>query len=498
MNFTSPMSSLSSPVIQAPSRFSVLRAGLVVVAFAISAMPASHGQSTWLGGGSDDNWGTSGNWSSTLNNNFNSALVFSGSTRTSNTNTLTGGTAAGITFSSGASPFTLSGSAIRLSGNIINSSTSLQTINLDLALTGASRTVTMGNGGGNVVLAGAMSGSTNLGLAGTGTLTLSGNSTSYSGTVTLSAGRSVILGSNNALGIGTLNWSQTGALDVTPGNSFTSSANLILGASGAMPFGGSGNLEFTGLTSFATTSNKTLQVDSGTLALGTVAGANTPGLFSKSGAGTLVLGGTVSTIGVLSVGAGTVFVNNAFTSLTTGTVVSSATFGGSGTVSSGTMLINGTLTPGSSGGNTGLLSLSDLTLGSTGRTLIDITGTTRGTSYDAVNVTNNLAYSGTLSFLMPTITSGTFNIFDFATTSGSFTAVSGTFGGSLFTFTGPSTGVWTANLGSGTTATFTQSTGELVIVPEPTTIALAGLGAGMAGFALWRRRRIAAIARGVA
>ena len=96
---------------------------------------------------------------------------------------------------------------------------------------------------------------------------------------------------------------------------------------------------------------------------------------------------------------------------------------------------------------------------------------------------------------MPTIQQGTFNIFDFATTSGSFSTVSGTFGGSPFTFSGPSSGVWTADLGSGNTATFTQSTGELVIVPEPTTIALAGLGVGMAGFTVWRRRRLAAITR---
>jgi hypothetical protein len=464
-----------------------IAAGVLLAVAAAAGMPAAWAQKTWLGGGGDNLWKTTGNFSGGLGDSFSSALVFSGSTQTSNSNNATSGTAAGITFSAGADPFTLSGNAITLSNNIINSSTSLQTINLDMALTGATRTVTMTTGGGNVTLAGALSGASNLAMAGVGTLTLSGSNTAYSGTATITSTRTLVLGSNNALGTGVLNWSQVGSLDVTSGSSITSGASVILGSTGIMPFVGSGNLAFTGTTSFASTANRSLQVNSGTLTFGTVSGTATATQFSKGGAGTLVFGGPVSSIAGMSVSQGTVLINGTVTNMTSGTIAAGATLGGSG-VLSGSTRVNGNLTPGSTGGDTGLVTFDTLTLGSTSLTQIGINGSGRGTAYDAVDVSNALAYSGTLSFLMPTISSGTFNIFDMTSSSGDLTAVSGTFGSTLFNFAGPSSGVWTASLGSGTTATFTQSTGELVIVPEPATLALAGLGIGLAGFAAWRRR----------
>jgi len=111
----------------------VFRCAVLVGALTLG-LPTTHAQSTWSGGGADGNWGTSGNWSTTINNNFNTALVFAGTTKTSNTNTLTGGTATSITFNAGAGAFTLSGNALTLGGNVANNSSNLQTIQNNITI----------------------------------------------------------------------------------------------------------------------------------------------------------------------------------------------------------------------------------------------------------------------------------------------------------------------------------------------------------------------------
>ena len=45
------------------------------------------------------------------------------------------------------------------------------------------------------------------------------------------------------------------------------------------------------------------------------------------------------------------------------------------------------------------------------------------------------------------------------------------------------------SLGSGKTAYFQQGSLQLVIVPEPSALALAGLGVALSGYAAWKRRR---------
>lgn len=481
--------------------FARLRAALLFSAVAVVAMPVAHAQRTWVGAGANGNWSLGENWSSPMANNYNGGITFSGSNQTSTSNDLTGVVASSLIFEAGASPFTISGTQFTLSGAgsaLTNNSGVTQTIDANLNIIAGGNAVKNIGLTGNIVINGALSGDSSLALnptSGAGTLFLNGNNVNYLGSVRIQTGRNLVLGHNNAAGSGTLQWLGGGTLDVTSGSSFISTANLSTAQSN-LSFVGSGNLAFTGATSFTGTAARGFNVQSGTLSLAAVSGTATPVTFTKSGNGTLVLGGPVSTIATTIVSAGTLLVNGNFSSMTTGTVASGATLGGNGTIS-GTMRMNGTLAPSSSGSNAGLLTLNELVLSSTARTLIDINGSVRGTSYDAITTNAALTYSGTLSFNMPTLLTGTFNIFDFASTTGSFNSMSGQLGAQSVSFTN-SGGVWTAPLTNGT-ATFTQSTGELVIVPEPATIALAGLGLGCVGFAAWRRRagrRQAALAKG--
>jgi autotransporter-associated beta strand protein len=473
------------------SRCQAVRAGLLAAVIAFIAAPSAQAQVTWLGAGGNGLWSTNSNWSSPVANNYASTITFSGTNQTATTNDRTGVNATSLTFAAGAGPFTISGTKFGLSGGsgaLTNSSGTTQTINADIDANGTS--IKRIGLTGDIVINGALSGNSSMELDpqnGSGTLFLNGNNVNYLGVVRIQPGRNLVLGHDNAAGVGTLNWLGNGTLNVTSGSTFTSAANLSLSLSGSAPFVGSGNLAFTGTTLFGGTAARGFNVQSGTLTLGAVGGANTPSVFTKNGNGTLVLGGPVSTIAATNVSAGTLLVNGNFSSMTTGTVASGATLGGNGTIS-GTMRINGggRLAPSSSGSNAGLLTLNELVLASTARTLIDINGSVRGTSYDAITTNAALTYSGTLSFNMPTLLTGTFNIFDFASSTGSFTSISGQLGAQSVSFTN-SGGVWTAPLTNGT-ATFSQSTGELVIVPEPASIALAGLGLGCVGFAAWRRR----------
>ena len=137
---------------------------------------------TWVGNTSvnwaDPNWtggnnpplagdllvfGLAGAAGTSLNNNLASLLAING-----------------ITFNPGASAYTFNGNAITLAGNVTNSSTSLETINLPLVLT-APRTFTMTTGGGNLTLGGVLSGPGGFVGAGVGTLTVSNTANTFTG-----------------------------------------------------------------------------------------------------------------------------------------------------------------------------------------------------------------------------------------------------------------------------------------------------------------------------
>lgn len=121
--------------------------------FAFSATAAT--TIIWTGGGGDGLWNDAANWNPnvTLGVTSNDVLQFSGIVGLLNTNNITGDTNAGITFLPAAGAFNLNSSAgvtTLLGGNIANQSTNLQTINLNLQITGGNRSILAYDGSNNV------------------------------------------------------------------------------------------------------------------------------------------------------------------------------------------------------------------------------------------------------------------------------------------------------------------------------------------------------------
>jgi len=90
----------------------LLLGSLCVIAVLMPCMASAQTSYTWTGGGSDNNWGTAGNWSGGVPaSSGNSVLVFTGSTRTSPNNNLGNWNLSigRLQFASGAASFTLGG-----------------------------------------------------------------------------------------------------------------------------------------------------------------------------------------------------------------------------------------------------------------------------------------------------------------------------------------------------------------------------------------------------
>ena len=274
-------------------------------------------------------------------------------------------------------------------------------------------------------------------------------------------------------------------------NELTLATQTVTINAGTLEIGGAGRLNV-GNYSQAITNDGTFKYNSSadqTLS-GVISGS---GALTQSGAGTLTLSGANTYTGATTVSAGILLINNTTGSGTgTGavTVASGASLGGSGTISGATTIQSGGfLAPGNS---PGILTFSgDLTLASGSFTNMEITGSTRGTDYDGIDVDGALTYGGGLTLTSNTLIGvGEYNLFDFTSESGDFSSItlSGTaYASNAFIQDGD---VWDAIVDN-QTYTYSQVTGNLVVataaVPEPETFALLG-GLLALTYVLGRRR----------
>ncbi len=283
----------------------------------------------WDGGGANDAWATSADWSNDLAPGLvGDSLVFGGTTRTA-PEIEADYSVAGLTFNATAASFTLGGSGhltLAGSGGVVNNSTSPQTLNPSLTL---AQNQTINAAVGDIVIAGAVDGGSGAALTKTGshTLTLaSGNY--YSGGTIISAG-TVVMGNSAALGSnsGSVTLSAAGTLDlagfdlakpfadntlrgtlVNSGAPVNLSSHARINNAGSFTIGGPGNIILGDLgngngNALVKTGSSTVtlagngdnsflyvsSVSSGTLILGKTSSSS----VHASGSGVVVNGGTV-------------------------------------------------------------------------------------------------------------------------------------------------------------------------------------------------------------
>lgn len=234
-------------------------------------------------------------------------------------------------------------------------------------------------------------------------------------------------------------------------------------------------------------------------------GATLDGGLTKRGAGTLSLGAANTYTGATRIEAGTLALGSngsisgtlllGQSGVSTGTLdvtakasYSQADISGSGTIIIGTgktVTATGNVAPGFSPGNLNVT--GGFTLDGTAGLTMELAGNggVAGTDFDFMAITEALTYGGALSIVSfggyNINQAGTYDLFDFGSDAGGFASVS--FGGSGLTETSLGSGIWT----NSSTVTFTEATGILQVIPEPSTY-----GMLLGGFALllgFRRSR---------
>jgi len=508
------------------------RALFTLIGMACASTASAGTITTWLGSGTANKWTTSGNWTTTPTTSGTFSLIYSG-TPAQNTsfNNVGAVKVDSIQFRNDGSTgktsrFTLSNPANTLSltagGSVTStaavSGTLQDTISTNLSLLG-SGTFDLGSNH-NLVLSGTLSSVGPLVKTGAGSLLLQGASTTLSGGLQIDGG----LVQTNATSFASFN-----SASVSIANGSTFQINGVTGTSGAsfkvrgnstVSLTGSSNVTFSN-PNFNTADPSVTTPVTLTLAGGGAGSAGTGvvqgAIQDNSGSGTV--GVTIGTAAATNLWV--LQGNNTYsgdTTVTTGgkllmdgvvsgssTTTSSGYLGGSGTFGGAVSVLSGTLSPGGLSNDLvrgvisdsiGKLTVGSLSLSSPATTAMTITGSTAG-SYDQIAGSTSVNYGGTLALTLSGsyVDQTVFDLFSgFTTHTGSFSSITLSAAGTDYdglTFSGAdANGDWLSTWnGNNQALKFSQSTGQLTVVPEPSTIIFAGIGMAMFGWSTWTRRR---------
>ena len=417
-----------------------------------------------------------------------------------------------------------------LSGNLSNSGTAVANV-----------TIASGNGA-SVILSGNNVNVGTYNVNAGGILTTLGTSALNSQTV-VNNGRINVNGGTLKVGplsgTGVISTTGTGLQEVIANFSNSSSfAGQILDGSGtlALTKEGAGSLTLNGTNTY--TGDTTINAGALTVSsIGAISSASKVNInggsfnYNRNGTFSNTLNG-IGTTGVMNLGGASLVISstgnfagivNTGTAETTVTGnLGNATFNvgptgvlyGTGTVGTVDVQDGSLVSAGIGAGGVGKLTVGGYTVESnTVNTVFDIVGSgtfagTAGTDYDTIVGSGAIDYGSSGSQLTFDFTNSvgafkdwsSFKVLDFQTytnisslTGDELVTVGGAYNGLTFDMGDPTNGVFIADAGNGQTIEFYAATGVLMIVPEPSSIILAGLGAGLAGFRTWRNRRLKAI-----